>query len=100
MKITTAIGNFINSRAKAIKIYNPCMEVQINVRTDIGEKVEGIYKGKKWFGYSDGNFTWKPIRIPLKANTTSPEFDFDRQLQWPLDKYAEGIGCTGWDFVY
>ena len=68
------------------------MEVQVNVRSDIGEKCIGEYKGKSYIYFTDGNHRWKSLRIPSVANYS------ERDLSWPLDKYAEAIGCTGWNF--
>lgn len=70
------------------------MEVQINVAAGKGWMVE-TKRGKV---YTDGLDEWAPIRIPKKANTDAPQANnFD--LRWPLDEHAEGIGCTGWDWV-
>ena len=77
-------------------LYNHDMEVQVNVAKDNGEPVQGDYKGKLWRGYSDGVQTWKPIRIPLFANT-EPEFN-DSPMSYDLAAHAEGIGMTGWDW--
>lgn len=77
-------------------LYNHDMEVQVNVAKDNGDRVEGDYKGKLWLGYTDGIQTWKPIRIPLFANT-EPEYT-DSPMSYSLLEHAEGIGMTGWDW--
>ncbi|NOY30735.1 MAG: hypothetical protein GXP28_11380 [Planctomycetes bacterium] len=68
------------------------METQINVSAGDGERVEG-----KPSTYTDGINQWWNIRVPKKANS-EPEFH-DYNLNWPLDRHAEGIGSTGWDWV-
>src|SRR5690606_21365474 len=40
---------------------------------------------------------WFHVRIPKKANT-EPEFR-DFELPYVLGEKADGIGCTGWDWV-
>lgn len=95
---TQAIKAFLTARTHAdlAGMYNHDMETQITVAKDKGERVEGDFKGKQWHGYSDGIQTWKPIRIPLKANT-EPEYT-DSPMTWDLTEHAEGIGMTGWDW--
>jgi hypothetical protein len=72
------------------------MEVQVNVAKENGRKVEGDYKGAKWNGWTDDVNTWKPFRIPWNA-ATDPKYE-DNPMSYSLDKYAEGIGMTGWDW--
>lgn len=72
------------------------MECQVNVAQDGGEQIQGEYNGKKWVAYTDQIQTWKPFRIPHKANST-PEYT-DNDLKFSLDDHAEGIGMTGWDW--
>lgn len=98
MKVTQALNAFLKSQKNAIQIYRPELETQVNIRRDLG--VRQVYtsdSGKKWIGFSDDKFTWKPFRIPWKARDKPEYIDYD--MKWPLDKYAEGIGCTGWDFI-
>jgi hypothetical protein len=66
-------------------------EYQVNVAADDGEPVDGRRNT-----YTNGEYTWCPIRIPKHADS-EPEFH-DYQLQWPFDLHAEGIGWTGWDW--
>jgi hypothetical protein len=68
------------------------METQINVHMAHGEPVAG-----QRHTYSDGVDTWFNIRIPKQA-ATEPVFE-DRPLLWPLDKYMEGLGSTGWNWA-
>lgn len=78
--------------------YNKNMEVQVLVAQDGGESVEKEFRGKSYRAFTDGVNTWKSYRIPYKANT-EPEYDFNKPQSFPLDKYVEGIGMTGWDFI-
>jgi hypothetical protein len=79
-------------------LYTIDMECQVNVAQDSGERVEGDFKGRKWIGWSDGLTTWKPFRIPFKANT-EPEYT-DTEIKFDLAAHAEGIGMTGWDWTH
>ena len=96
---TEAIKNFLSHtiHKDLAALYNYSMEVQVNVAQDDGERIAGEYKGKQWFGYSDGVNTWKSFRIPYNAHT-KPEYA-DKPLMFDLVKHAEGIGMTGWDWV-
>jgi hypothetical protein len=73
------------------------MEVQVNVAQDNGEHVEGDYQGKRWHGWSDGLTTWKPFRIPFKANS-DPEYT-DSEVKFDLAEHCDSIGMTGWDWA-
>jgi hypothetical protein len=78
-------------------MYQPGMEVQVNVAQDGGERVEGEYKGRQWAGWTDASGqVWKPFRIPRNA-MTEPESN-DNELRWDIEAHAEGIGMTGWDW--
>ncbi len=77
-------------------MYNPNMEVQVNVAQDCGTRVEGDFEGKRWLAWTDGIQIWKPIRIPRNANT-EPVYD-DKPMAYNLDEHAEAIGMTGWDW--
>lgn len=78
-------------------LYNINMEVQVNVAQDNGERIDGEFKGRKWVGWKDelGN-VWKAFRIPYNANT-DPFYE-DKEINFDLEKHAEGIGMTGWDW--
>lgn len=76
--------------------YNHDMELQINVAQDGGDVVKSDYKGKTYLKYTDGLQEWSHIRIPKNAGT-NPE-DNDREMRWELEKHADGIGLTGWDW--
>lgn len=95
---TEAIKNYLNicTHADLASLYNPNMEVQVNVGRDGGTRIDGDYKGKNWHGWTDGIQMWKPIRIPWKAKT-EPEYT-DSEMTYDLAEHAEGIGMTGWDW--
>lgn len=96
--VTQAIQCFLNhpdtlavhNNPDLIRRWTTSFETQVNVQR--GQQVEGLKNT-----YTDGTFTWSPIRFPKNANS-EPEWT-DRWMTWPLDLYAEGIGITGWDFV-
>lgn len=67
------------------------METQVFVSPEGGTPVPG--RRNTW--EADGE-SWWHIRVPKHAKT-NPLFD-DYRLPWSLDKRAEGIGCTGWDW--
>lgn len=79
------------------ELYSLSMECQVNVAQDGGEKIDGEFKGRRWNGWTDGVTTWKPFRIPFKANT-EPEYS-DSEIKFDLAAHAEGIGMTGWDWL-
>lgn len=93
-----AIKRFLDARTHQdlASLYNIDMEVQVLVAQENGTRIDGDYKGKYWHGWTDGIQTWKPFRIPLKANT-EPEYT-DREMNFDLDRYVEAIGMTGWDW--
>jgi hypothetical protein len=97
---TQAIKNLLNLRTRPhlARLYNHSMEVQVNVASDGGEKIDGEYKGRKWLGWTDGLTTWKPFRIPYKAYS-NPEYT-DMPMKFDLDQHAEAIGMTGWDWEH
>lgn len=77
-------------------LYSLDMECQVNVHQNGGEKIEGEYNGKPWHGWTDGATTWKPFRIPFKANST-PEYN-DSDIKFDIFKCADAVGMTGWDW--
>lgn len=95
---TEAISRFLKARTHPdlASMYNHDMEVQVLVAQEGGERIDGDYKGKHWHGWTNGIQTWKPFRIPMKANT-EPEYE-DREINFDLDTYVEAIGMTGWDW--
>lgn len=97
---TEAIKNFLitMSREDLAKLYSKSMECQVNVAQDGGSRVDGDFKGRRWSGWSDGLTTWKPFRIPLKANS-EPEY-VDSVINFDLAKHVEAIGMTGWDWEH
>lgn len=95
---TIAIKNFLmaSTHLDLASLYNHDMEVQVNVAQGSGTRVDGDFKGKQWHGWTDGFQVWKPIRIPLKANS-EPEY-IDSPINFDLAIHAMGIGMTGWDW--
>lgn len=75
-----------------LALYNPNMEVQVNVSPIGAEPVEG--KRNTWS--KDGNNFWH-IRVP--KNAMSEPIWHDYTLKWSLSHHAEAIGMTGWDWV-
>lgn len=96
---TEAIKNFLTKMTlpDLAALYKFDMECQVNVAQEGGQRVTDEYKGKRWSGWTDGLVTWKPFRIPYNASK-EPTYT-DVPMAYPLDRYAEGIGMTGWDWV-
>lgn len=72
------------------------MEVQVNVAQDGGRKTGGVYKGKNWSGWTDGNVTWKSFRIPWGAKK-DPHY-VDTEIKFSLEEHVESVGMTGWNW--
>jgi len=98
---TQAIVSFLTARKASHKgpdlidlylKYGCNMETQVNVAAGKGEPVAG-----KRSTYTDGIDQWFSFRCPKKADS-DPEFR-DFEMRYPLDLHADGIGCTGWDWV-
>jgi hypothetical protein len=100
VKQTEAISRFLikSTHSDLSNLYNPNMEVQVNVARDNGNRVEGDYQGRKWTGWTDDIETWKSFRIPYHANT-NPEYPTDKEIKFNLDQHVDGIGMTGWDWA-
>ncbi len=99
MKKTKAIVQFLKVATSPIaKLYNPDMEVQVNVAKDNGIRVRGEFKGRNWRGWRDPKTKeqWKSFRIPWNADT-EPEYT-DTDIKFDLSKHVEGVGMTGWDW--
>lgn len=98
---TEAIKKFLTDKTESdlATLYTPEMEVQVNVAQENGQQIsqESGYNGRIWRGFTDGEITWKPFRIPWNARST-PEYT-DSKMMFDLGKYAEGIGMTGWNWV-
>ena len=96
---TEAIKNFLRVKARPdfADMYGPQMEVQVMVGQDNGERVEGVYEGHQWTGWTDHLQTWKAFRIPFHAKT-DPEYT-DSEIKFDLAAHASEIGMTGWDWV-
>lgn len=96
-----AIGNFLRTHTHAdlAKLYNPGMEVQVNVGQDGGVRVSKEFKGRSWHEWANPNDaldTWKSFRIPYNART-KPEYR-DTPMKFDLKLHAEGVGMTGWNW--
>lgn len=99
MMKTEAVASFLNFKTHSdlASLYNAAMEVQVNVAKENGKQIDaGDLKGRAFNAYTDGMTTWKPFRIPSKAKT-EPEYT-DTPITFSIEKYAEGIGMTGWDW--
>lgn len=99
MKRSEAIKIFLNSHTHPdlAKLYHHGMECQVNVAKDEGERVEaGDFKGRAWVEWTDGIEKWASYRIPKNANSTPEDNDYTQHFD--LEKHAEGIGMTGWDW--
>jgi hypothetical protein len=97
---TDAITNFLKHMTypDLSSLYTQDMEVQVNVAKDNGKLVEsGDFRGRASRAWTDEVTTWYPFRIPLHANTDTPELN-NSHLTFSLEQHAEGIGMTGWDF--
>lgn len=95
---TEAIKRFLeaNTHPDLAALYNLSMEVQVNVGSDGGERVDKTFKGRTIMSWTNGVQTWKPFRIPRNA-ATKPEYE-DHEMTYDLSEHAEGIGLTGWDW--
>jgi hypothetical protein len=95
---TEAVRNFLAAytHPDLAALYTPAMEVQVSVAQDDGEKVQKEFKGRQFAAYTDGLSEWKSFRIPLNANS-EPE-DNNGPMNYDLERHAEGIGMTGWDW--
>lgn len=78
-------------------LYTEDMEVQVLADQRDGSRVEKqLPDGKSFQVYTDGIVDWYSIRIPKNANS-NPEYQ-PKQMTFNLIGYAEGIGCSGWDW--
>lgn len=102
---TEVIKRFLkkNTVPDLAELYSYSMECQVNVsqesidKTVTGERVQGDHQGRQWQGWTNGIEIWKPFRIPVNAKT-DPHYE-DSPIGWNFEKYVEGIGMTGWDWV-
>lgn len=93
-----AIQRFLNhfTHPDLASLYSIDMECQVNVAQDGGIRIDDVFQGKRWHGWTDNITTWKSFRIPYKANT-NPEYE-DKEIKFDLAAHVEGIGMTGWDW--
>jgi hypothetical protein len=100
MKKIEAIQKFLKFQTSPLtKLYNPNMEIQVNVAKDSGKRIKGTFQGKTWRGFQDPvtNEIWKSFRIPWNSNGNAEYID--TELKFDLASHVEGIGMTGWDWV-
>ena len=96
-----AIQKFLeeNALADLSSLYKGGMEVQVNVQSGKkrikGSKTLPDGTEVRWTGWTDGEDTWKPFRIPWSANK-NPHYK-DSLLRFSTDKF-EAIGLSGWDW--
>jgi hypothetical protein len=95
---TEAIKNFLDEYALPYlaERYDPYMEVQVEAAPDGGQRTTGEHKDRKWWGWTDGNTTWKSFRIPHNS-MTEPVYE-EKPITWELTQHCNGIGLTGWAF--
>lgn len=93
MLTTESVRVFLESSTwpDLAELYDPEMEVQVNVARDNGEPVDGKKKV-----YTDGIQQWKSFRIPYKADS-EPQYE-DRQLNFDLGAHVEAVGMSGWNW--
>jgi len=92
--VLEAVGRFLTARKTAcnsdlVDRWSPAIETQCSVKK--GQPVEG--RRNTW---TDGTWTWWPIRVP-KDSDTEPHFR-DYMLDWPPDLFVTDIGTTGFDW--
>jgi len=91
---TQAIQDFLLLQECGIDLYLPQMEVQVNVISG-PEQV----KKEKTVVWTNGIDTWSSFRIPYKGSGADAEPNYkDDILDWDMNKYAEAIGLSGWDW--
>ena len=98
MNKTDSLVELLKYGSPIAKMYNPNMEVQVNVAKDNGVRITGEYRNRRWRGWQDPvtKKIWKSFRIPWNADS-APTYN-DTELKWSLAEHAEGIGMTGWDW--
>lgn len=94
--VTQAIGRFLQTKKNEfngdlIDRWTPGMETQVNIHKADGELIEGSTNT-----YTNGSYTWWPIRVPKNART-EPHWH-DGEMKYPLCQVGEAIGSTGWDW--
>ncbi len=94
MKLTDAISKLLElkTHSNLAEMYHEGMECQINVNNMGQTQAED----GNYFQDDAGN-RWYNIRIPKNADTI-PEFNLDRKVPFDLERYAMGIGLTGWNW--
>lgn len=87
--VLESISTFLRNRPSDLTERWTCdMETQVKVVP--GTPVEDTRR------FTADGFEYWNIRIPANADSV-PEWS-DYQMSWPLEKFIEGIGCTGWDW--
>ena len=91
-----AVNNFLNHQSIKNNMWHRDLELQVNVKSDGGERIEQTFSGRSYHSYTDGVNTWKSFRVPFNAKT-DPNYE-DRELNFNLRDKAEAIGTTGWNW--
>lgn len=95
-----AIKRFLEAKTHSdlAKLYHAGMECQLNVAQDDGERKESdsAYGGIRTVIWTDGVQSWSSFRIPKNAMSDPEDNDFE--IHFEIDKHAEAIGMTGWDW--
>lgn len=78
-------------------LYSVDMECQVLVAQDNGYILSKEYRGPSGLRYTNDTETWFSFRIPRNA-ATYPEYT-DLPMTYDLDKHAEAIGMTGWNWA-
>jgi energy-coupling factor transporter ATP-binding protein EcfA2 len=94
MDRTQALKEFLDTQPLKVDLYTPEMEVQVNVIPGPGRDNQG-----KSIIWNDDEYIWSAFRIPHKGSGSEarPSYTGINQ-EWPITKYAEAIGLTGWDW--
>jgi hypothetical protein len=90
-----AITEFLQAQDLKVDLYDPGMEVQVNVLRG-SDRVESKGRSPVW---TDGSEEWSAFRIPYQGSGIDAEPHYkDGVLEWSFEKHVEAIGLTGWDW--
>lgn len=94
-----AVKRFLmaSTRTDLANLYHKGMEMQVNVAQDGGQRKDSTNStGVRTVVWTDGVQSWSALRVPKNAMSEPEDNDFE--LRFELDKHAEGIGMTGWNW--